>query len=86
VIAKIQNKFPALINQELVPFEFLNDKVIYLPKWYAEIKGHDLETKLKTVFPSFQGKFRSEGKMQEELTKNYCKVISIYSIRDNQPN
>ena len=80
VIAKIQNKFPALINQELIAFKFLNDKVIHLPSWYIQMKGHELETKLKTVFPSLDGKFRSEGQMQEELTKIIAKSFPFVPL------
>ncbi len=58
----------------------LNHKVIHLPKWYTEMKGHELETKLKTVFPSLEGKFRSEGKMQEELTKIIAKSFPFIPL------
>ena len=55
-------------DSEKKKVEYLNGREIYIPKWYLEFKGHDLESRIKEVFPALNG-FTSEGHLQRELTK-----------------
>jgi ABC-type ATPase involved in cell division len=80
VLNKIRVKFPTLKTQDMTVFEFWNGKIIRLPKWYMEMKGHELETKLKKVFPSLDGKFRAEGQMQEDLAKIIAKSFPFIPL------
>ncbi|WP_282080860.1 ATP-dependent nuclease [Aquimarina algiphila] len=54
-------------NDKRRKVEFYNGVCIDLPIWYLEIKGHELEIKLKTVFKALE-KFKNEGELQRELT------------------
>jgi len=48
---------------------YFNGKKIQLPVWFLESQGHDLEVKLKKVFPVLtSNKFLNEGELQKELT------------------
>lgn len=60
-------------RQDLVEFHFLNEKKINIPKWYLTEKGHDLEMKLKQIFPSLDNQKKSEGELQKEIIKIVAK-------------
>ncbi|WP_371198028.1 AAA family ATPase [Flavobacterium sp. MEB061] len=66
---KYYTKFPmhedAKNNKRTV--KFLNGIEYELPIWYLEFQGHDLEIKLKVVFPALE-KFRDEGELQKNLS------------------
>lgn len=84
VIDKITKKFPALNSNETTEVRYLNNKTVVLPDWFLKTNGHELEVKLKKVFPSLEGKFRSEGSMQEELTKVVVKsypFLPLHSVK-----
>lgn len=82
VIDRLRAKFTMLPGLEAskTQVEYLNGKQVDLPKWYVEMKGHELEEKLKKVFPSLAGKFRSEGQMQESLSKVIAKSYPFLPI------
>ena len=61
-------KIEKVKQEELVAIEYLNGKKIMVPKWYTEIRGHDLEIKIKKIFNSIEGKYPSEVQLQNELT------------------
>lgn len=52
---------------EKVSIEYHNGKKVEIPKWYLEHKGHELERKIKQVFPALE-KFRNEGDLQKKLS------------------
>ncbi|SHJ07336.1 ATP-binding protein [Flavobacterium terrae] len=66
---KFYNKFQ--ISEELKQnrrtVKFLNGMDFLIPIWYLEFQGHDLESKLKTVFPALE-KYRNEGELQKNLS------------------
>jgi hypothetical protein len=66
-IARITAKFPSHANIDQVEVEYLNGKKIKIASWYLTMKGHDLENKLKEVFPSLS-QFRNEGDLQKKLS------------------
>jgi energy-coupling factor transporter ATP-binding protein EcfA2 len=80
IVNKICANFPSLSNQEQISIKFLNGKEIKLPKWYVEIKGHELEGKLKQTFKSLEGKFKSEGQFQEAITKVIAKSYPFFPV------
>ncbi|WP_338648259.1 ATP-binding protein [Flavobacterium sp. KS-LB2] len=66
---KFYSKFP--MSEELKStkrtVKFLNGIDFSIPIWYLEFQGHDLESKLKTVFPALE-KYRNEGELQKNLS------------------
>ncbi|MEL7002410.1 MAG: AAA family ATPase [Bacteroidota bacterium] len=55
-------------QSELVEIEYLNGKKINVPKWYLEFSGHDFEKRIKDVFSAIEGRYRSEGELQKEIS------------------
>lgn len=55
-------------RNELKEIEYFNGRKINVPKWYLEFSGHDLENRIKRVFPALEGRFTSEGKLQKEVS------------------
>ncbi|WP_422359665.1 ATP-dependent nuclease [Reichenbachiella sp.] len=55
-------------QKELVEIEYLNGKKINVPKWYLEFSGHDFEKRIKDVFSAIEGRYRSEGELQKEIS------------------
>lgn len=51
----------------LTEVEYLNGAKINTPTWFLKFKGHDLEMRIRKVFPALD-KYTSEGELQEELT------------------
>lgn len=39
------------LKEEKVIIDYINGKTITIPKWYCEIKGHELEKKIFKIFP-----------------------------------
>ena len=66
---KFYNKFPMSgeLQQNKRTVKFLNGMEFLIPIWYLEFQGHDLESKLKTVFPALE-KYRNEGELQKNLS------------------
>ena len=66
---KFYNKFPMSeeLQQNKRTVKFLNGIEFFIPIWYLEFHGHDLESKLKTVFPALE-KYRNEGELQKNLS------------------
>lgn len=66
---KFYSKFPMNddIKNNKRKVTFFNGVSYEIPVWYLEFQGHDLETKLKTIFPALE-KFRNEGELQNKLT------------------
>ena len=66
---KFYSKFPMNddIKNNKRKVTFFNGDTYEIPVWYLEFQGHDLETKLKTIFPALE-KFRNEGELQNKLT------------------
>lgn len=67
--AKFYDKFPMSeeVKSEKRTVKYFNDIELPICVWYLEFQGHDLETKLKVVFPALE-KYRNEGEMQKILT------------------
>lgn len=59
--------------------KFLNGIKYDLPIWYLEFQGHDLETKLKKVFPALE-KFRDEGELQKNLSVISAKCYPLIHL------
>lgn len=66
---RFYEKFPQSDNNknDKRVVQFFNETEHQIPVWYLEIQGHDLETKLKTVFPALE-KYKNEGDLQKSLT------------------
>ncbi|MFN0256968.1 AAA family ATPase [Pedobacter ureilyticus] len=66
---KFYNKFQMAeeLKQNKRIVKFLNGMDFMIPIWYLEFQGHDLESKLKTVFPALE-KYRNEGELQRNLS------------------
>lgn len=66
---KFYIKFPMSeeLKQNKRIVKFLNGMEFLFPVWYLEFQGHDLESKLKTVFPALE-KYRNEGELQKNLS------------------
>lgn len=92
IIQKIVKKFPALKdNSNMIDVHFNNNKTVKVPAWYLQMRGHELEEKLKKTFLSLE-KYRNEGDLQRELTllvvKSYpftptssCNIIKSLSAQ-----
>jgi predicted ATPase len=48
--------------------EYLNGKKIEIPKWYMEMRGHDIVQKVKEIFPALGNKYKNEGDLQSALS------------------
>ena len=46
--------------------EYIGGQKVDLPKWFLQIKGHDLENILKNTFPQFK-KFQKEFQLKNEI-------------------
>jgi AAA15 family ATPase/GTPase len=60
-----ENTFPSFkyeCNKEII--HYLNERHIEVPSWFLKLKGHDLDKKIKTVYPALAGKYKSEGELQ----------------------
>lgn len=55
-------------KDELSEIEYLNGRKILVPKWYLEFSGHDFEKRIKDVFSAIEGRYRSEGHLQKEIS------------------
>lgn len=66
---KFYEKFPVTeeMKRDLRVIKFLNGMEFSIPIWFLEFQGHDLESKLKTVFPALE-KYRNEGELQKSLS------------------
>jgi len=76
VIKKLIAKFPVLNTDELIEISYANNKRIAIPSWYLQMKGHDIETKLKGTFLSLGG-FKNEGDLQKKLTEIMVKCYPL---------
>lgn len=72
--SKYQEKFPTVDNSVKRTVLYYNNFNLELPIWYLEFQGHDLENRLKEVFPALQ-KFNNEGALQKELTNIIAKCF-----------
>ncbi|MBN8570233.1 MAG: AAA family ATPase [Ignavibacteria bacterium] len=62
---KIQPEFnPQNNDREII--KYVNGKEIEVPKWYLNFNGHELEEKLKIIFPPLR-KFNDEIKFKKEI-------------------
>jgi len=64
---KIETKFPALKPEPKEEVKYCNDKKVQARQWFLKTKGHDIEGKLKEVFPGLSA-FRNEGELQSRLS------------------
>lgn len=55
-------------KDDLIEIEYFNGKKIFVPKWYLEFSGHDFEKRIKDVFSAIEGRYRSEGDLQKEIS------------------
>jgi AAA15 family ATPase/GTPase len=63
-----EEKFPIYkCDGGKVSIEYNNGRTLQIPQWYLEMQGHEIVTKVKTVFPALD-KYTSEGMLQKELT------------------
>jgi len=54
-------------KENLKTVYYHNEVQVDIPMWYLEFNGHDLEQRLKQAFKPLE-KFRSEGKLQQDLS------------------
>jgi hypothetical protein len=66
---KYEEAFPnSKYDSEKMDVQYFNGKNLSIPKWYLQMKGHDLHIKLKKVFTSFN-KYDSEKLFQNDLSE-----------------
>lgn len=66
---KFEEVFPnEKYDSEKMEVEYFSGKKLLIPKWYLQMKGHDLHIKLKKVFTAFN-KYTSEKLFQNELSE-----------------
>ncbi len=82
---EFESKYPTYkYNSERTIVEYLNGKRLEIPKWYLEMKGHDIVEKLKAVFPALEGKYKRESELQNALTiimSKYYPFVPLSSIK-----
>lgn len=79
------SKFPAQKPsiKEDKTVHFSNGKSVNLPIWYVTMKGHDIEIKLREVFPSLN-KFIGEGVLQAEMTLIISKCYPFVPLESKE--
>lgn len=66
--SEIHTRFPILKETgSIFPIYYLSGQKIYFPEWYCKTKGHEIEDKLKKVFPPLIS-LKNEGELQKKLT------------------
>jgi predicted ATPase len=79
-IDKVEEKYPTLkSNSTLFEIFYYNGKKVFIPNWLRKIQGHELETKLKIIFPSLS-KFTSEGELQSKLSIIMAKCYPLVPL------
>lgn len=76
---KFEEKFPFYkYADEKVPVEYLNGRIIEIPKWYLGMEAHSIEGKLREIFVSFEkfGKKELEKELSLVIAKCYPFVPS----------
>jgi hypothetical protein len=64
---------------ESVNVKYYNDRMISIPKWYIEYKGHDLTQIIKMSFQSLQNK--NEDQLIKELTVIMAKCYPLIPLK-----
>ncbi len=65
-ISKIESLKDGNASEELEACSTFSGKVVNIPKWYLCCRGHDVEAKVKQVFPPLQC-FRNEGSLKKDI-------------------
>jgi hypothetical protein len=79
MINEIENEFPALKTKVTNEIRYYNNKKVIVPEWLFKIKGHELVTKLRKVFPALD-KFKNEGELQDELSLIMAKCYPLVPV------
>jgi predicted ATPase len=66
IVEQIKPKFGNPPDTDLQECEYVSGKKVILPSWFLKVQGHELETKIKEVFPQLQ-RYRGEGALKEEV-------------------
>jgi len=66
--SEFEKKYPSYkYNSEKCRISYYNGKTVDFPIWYLQMKGHDIVTKIKVVFPAL-AKYTNEGELQNALS------------------
>ncbi|MBD2626671.1 AAA family ATPase [Anabaena variabilis FACHB-164] len=68
IVDKIRENLPPQNEETIQQCEYIRGQSINLPEWFLQIQGHELENKLKTIFPGLK-RFHQEPKLKEEILK-----------------
>lgn len=68
IVDKIRENLPPPNEETIQQCEYISGQSINLPEWFLRIQGHELENKLKTIFPGLK-RFHQEPKLKEEILK-----------------
>jgi len=68
IVDKIRENLPPQNEETIRQCEYISGQSINLPEWFLQIQGHELENKLKTIFPGLK-RFHQEPKLKEEILK-----------------
>ncbi|SDK27551.1 AAA ATPase domain-containing protein [Catalinimonas alkaloidigena] len=64
--------YKAKSGQERIDVEYLNGKVLSMPKFYLQARGHDLIPMIKKAFPAFN-KYNSEVLLAKDMSRLIAK-------------
>jgi predicted ATPase len=68
VLDRIKPELQGEPDNVSVEAQLVNGKIIYLPRWFMLNKGHDLEEKIKKVFPKLN-RFQREGELKMDVIR-----------------
>ncbi|WP_412476118.1 ATP-dependent nuclease [Flavobacterium sp. TBRC 19031] len=78
---EFESKFSTLrYDRKLIEVEYLNGRKIKIPEWYLLMKGHEIDDKIKVIFPALGGKYRNEGEIQNALTTIMAKCYPFVPV------
>jgi hypothetical protein len=67
-------------ESDLMTIEYYNGHKLQIPKWYLQMRGHDIFSKIKTVYPAIEGKYKTEGDLLNALTIIVAKFYPFVSM------
>jgi ABC-type multidrug transport system ATPase subunit len=81
IIEKVRLKVGNPTDSELQKSEYVCGKKINLPTWFLRIQGHELEIKIKELFPELN-RYRQEGELKKEISNKIIDEIPDFIPMD----
>jgi AAA15 family ATPase/GTPase len=66
VVDKVKIKIKPQTKRDKQSCEYVNGRQIYLPTWFLQFDGHELERELKEIFPQLN-RFQKEPQLKQEI-------------------